>query len=206
MKRLKTFFIYFLLFAALFIVSTLLEKGTVFSMYADINGNAYNSDELTINVEKAKASNVNGYMELKVTNDSNNKIDSSYAKIEFIDEYNLNAITDYVTIKDLEPGESKQYKINFEGDKIAKYNVSFVSELPDKSNIINLFGWEIDATNLFGLGIDLTNIGGVDLTQYMSWDGMKSLVSTGFAFAVNLLKAVPTWGYLVASLIVIWYM
>lgn len=206
MKRLKTFFIYFLLFSALFIGSTLLEKGMVFSMYADISGNAYNSDELTINVEKAKATNVNGYMEFNVTNDSNNNIDSSYAKIEFIDEYNLNAITDYVIIKNLEPGESKNYKINFEGDKIEKYNVSFVPEIPDKSHIINLFGWEIDATNLFGLGIDLTNINGVDITQYFSWDGMKSLASTSWVFISNLLRTVPAWGYMVGALIVIWYL
>lgn len=205
MKRMKTFFIYFLLFAALFIGSTLLEKGMIFSMYADINGKSYNSNELAINVEKAKATNVNGYMKFKVTNDSNKDIDSSYAKIEFIDEYNLKAITDYVRIKDLEPGESKDYKINFEGNKIKRYNISFVSEIPDKSHIITLFGWELDATNLFGLGIDLTNVNGVDLTQYMSWDGMKSLAGTGWAFTINLLKAVPTWGYLVASLIVLWY-
>lgn len=206
MKRMKTFFIYFLLFAALFIVSTLLEKGMIFSMYADINGNAYNSDELTINVEKAKATNVNGYMKFKVTNDSNNNIDSSYAKIEFIDEYNLKAITDYVTIKDLEPGQSKNYKINFEGNKIEKYNVSFVSEIPDKSHVIDLFGWEIDMTNLFGLGIDLTNINGVDITKYFSWDGMKSLASTSWVFVSNLLRTVPAWGYMVGALIVIWYL
>lgn len=206
MKRMKSFFIYFLLFSALFIVTTLLEKGMVFSMYGDIKGNTFNSNELTVAVEQAKATNVNGYMKFKITNDSNNYIDSSYAKIEFIDEYNLKAITDYVIINDLEPGQSKEYKINFRGNKIEKYDISFVSEIPDKSHIINLFGWEIDATNVFGLGIDLTNVNGVDLTQYMSWDGMKSLASTGWVFAVNLVRSVPAWGFVVASLIVIWYL
>ena len=206
MKRMKSFFIYFLLFSALFIVTTLLEKGMVFSMYGDIKGNTFNSNELTVAVEQAKATNVNGYMKFKITNDSNNYIDSSYAKIEFIDEYNLKAITDYVIINDLEPGQSKDYKINFRGNKIEKYDISFVSEIPDKSHIIDIFGWEIDATNVFGLGIDLTNVNGVDLTQYMSWDGMKSLVSTGWVFAVNFVRSVPAWGLVVASLIVIWYL
>lgn len=206
MKRMKSFFIYFLLFAALYIVSTLLENGLILSIYGDIYGNAYNSNQLTINVSEAKATNVNGYVMLDITNNSNEYIDSSYAKIEFIDKYDLNAITEYATITDLEPGESKNYKITFEGNKIEKYNIRFVSEIPDKSHIINLFGWEIDATNVFGLGIDLTNVNGVDLTQYMSWDGMKTLASTGWIWAVNIAKSVPVWGYVIASLIVIWYL
>lgn len=206
MKRLKTFFIYFLLFAALYVGSTLLEKGLIFTMYGDIYGKAYNSDELTINVEKAKATNVNGYMKIKVTNDSNKNIDTSYAKIDFIDEYNLNAITDYLIINNLEPGESKDYKVTFEGDKIERYNVSFVSELPDKSHIINILGWELDTTNLFGLGIDLTNINGVDVTQYFSFDGVKKLASTGWILFSNILRTTPAWAYMIGALIVIWHL
>lgn len=205
MDRMKSFFIYFLLFAALYIVSSLLENGVISSMYGDIKGNAFNSDQLTINVSDAKATNVNGYMLFDITNNSDENVDSSYAKIEFVDEYNLNAITDYVTIKDLKPGESKEYKINFNGNKIDKYNISFVSELPDKSNIINILGWEIDKTNVFGLGLDLTNINGIDITKYFSLDGIKTLTTGGFEYAVDVLKDIPSWAYVIAALIVFWY-
>lgn len=206
MKRMKTFFIYFLLFAGLYIVSTLLEHGLISSMYVDIKGNTYNNDQLTISVSNAKATNVNGYVKLNITNNSNEYIDSSYAKIDFIDEYDLNAITEYVTINNLAPGESKDYKINFRANKIEEYNICFVSELPDKSHIINILGWELDATNLFGLGIDLTNINGVDITQYMSLNGIRTFATDGWLFAIGVARSIPLWGYVVASLIVIWYL
>ncbi len=206
MKRMKTFFIYFLLFAGLYIVSTLLEHGLILSMYGDIKGNTYNNDQLTISVSDAKATNVNGYVKLNITNNSNEHIDSSYAKIEFIDEYDLKAITEYVVITDLAPGKTKEYKINFRANKIEEYDICFVSEIPDKSHIINILGWEIDATNVFGLGIDLTNVNGVDITQYMSLKGIRSFATDGWLFALSVARSIPVWGYVVASLIVIWYL
>lgn len=206
MKRMKTFFIYFLLLLGLYIVSNLLQQGLILNMYSAIEGNAESNNQLEINVSNAKATNVNGYMNLSVTNNSNDYIEQAYAKVDFIDEYNLNAITQYAIIDDLEPGATNNYKINFRGNKINGYNITFVPELPDKTHILNILGWEIDATNVFGLGIDLTNVNGVDVTQYFSISGIRKLTKDFWVFGVDLAKSIPIWGYIAASLIVVWYL
>lgn len=206
MKRMKTFFIYFLLLLGLYIVSNLLQNGLILNMYSAIEGNAESNNQLEINVLNAKATNVNGYMNLSITNNSNDYVEQAYAKVDFIDKYNLNAITQYAIINDLEPGQTNNYKINFRGNKINEYNISFVSELPDKTHILNILGWEIDTTNVFGLGIDLTNVNGVDVTQYFSWNGAKQLVKDSWTLGVSFAKSIPLWGYVVASLIVVWYL
>lgn len=205
MKTMKTFFIYFLMLAGFFVIATFLEKGVIQDMYYKINGQAMNSDTLAIEVLDSKATNVNGYMNVKITNDSNEYIDSAYAKIDLLDEYGLNAMTKYVTVSDLEPGESKTFKFNFRGNKIKSYEVAFVSELPDKSNIINILGWEIDKTNLFGLGIDLTNINGVDVTKYFSFSNIRSFARNSWSLGIGIAKSIPLWAYAIASLIVLWY-
>ena len=138
MKTMKTFFIYFLMLAGFFVISTLLERGVVQDMYYQITGQAISNDTLAVEVLDAKATNVNGYMNIKVTNDSNKSIDTAYAKIDLLDEYGLNAMTKYVTISDLNSGDAKDFMFKFNGNKIKSYEVSFVSELPDKSNIINI--------------------------------------------------------------------
>ena len=79
MARMKTFLTYLILLVGFFAVSMLLENGLLHNMYAsisgDTNGNLITSDgnmdsNLTISVEKAKASNDNGNLKIKVTNTS----------------------------------------------------------------------------------------------------------------------------------------
>lgn len=206
MSRMKTFLIYFLIFAGFFIVSNLLEYGLILNMYADIEGIVNNNDNLTIDVEKAKATNVNGYMDMNIKNDSSEYLEKYYAKIDLYDKYNQESVTEYALISDLQPGECATYKISFRGEKINRYSVELVSEVPDKTNIINILGWELDATNLFGLGIDLTNIYGVDITQYLSIDGIKNGAKQAWDFGVDFAKDIPAWAYAIAALTILWYL
>lgn len=205
MKTMKTFFIYFLLIAGFFLLSNFLENGTISSMYYTIKGSRINNDIMSVEVAEAKATNVNGYLNIKVTNNSNQYIDKAYVKVVLKDEFGSEAMTEYSTIENLEPGKSKNIRIKFRGNRIKNYTVEFVSELPDKSNIINLFGWEFDATNLFGLGIDLTNVNGKNLTEYFSWEGIKSFARKTWRFSINVVQSVPLWAYITAGLIVLWY-
>lgn len=205
MDRMKTFFIYFLLFSGLFIIFNLLENGLVSSMFSEVKGSVINNDTMSVEVTDSKASNVNGYMNVKITNYSDDYIEKAYAKVDLIDEYGYTAITEYVTIEDLAPRESKEFRIKYKGNSIKGYKIGFVPELPDKSNIINILGWEVDSTNVFGTGIDLTNIFGFDLAQYFSVGGIKKFIKSRWNLGLSIAKTVPTWAYVVASLIVLWY-
>lgn len=203
MDRMKTFFIYFLLLAGLFIVLNFLENGLTSSMFSEVKGSAINSDKMSVEVTDSKASNVNGYMKIKITNDSNDYIDTAYAQIDLLDEYGLTAMTEYVTIEDLAPGESKEYKVKYQGNNITGYKVGFIDSLPDKSNIINILGWEIDKTNAFGTGVDLTNIFGINVAN--AFGNISKIFRKRWSLWLSMAGSIPVWAYVIASLIVLWY-
>ena len=73
-----------------------------------------------------------------------------------------------------------------------------VEEAPDKSNILNLFGWEIDLTNVFGM--DLTKMFGGALN-------VETIKETGisvFSWIKVIVSSVPAWAYVIAGGIVLW--
>lgn len=209
MDRMKSFFVYFLLFVGMFIVFNLLENGLTASMFSEVKGTTAGNDKMSIEVSDSKASNVNGYMDIKITNDSDEYIDEAYAKVDLIDEYGMVAATEYITVEDLAPGESKTYKVKYNGNSIKGYNVGVVDEIPDKSNIINILGWEIDKTDAFGTGVDLTKVKvlGMNVGDKLSeiFGGAKKYGKAGWRYFLSVARFIPPWAYVVASIIVLWY-
>ena len=207
MDRMKTFFGYFLLLVGMFIVFNLLENGLVSSMFAEVQGTAIGNDQLAIEVLDSKASNVNGHMDIKITNTSDEYVDKAYAQVDLIDEYGKVVSTEYITVEDLAPGESKTYKVRYDGNYIEGYKVALVDEIPDKSNVIDIFGWEFEKNNLFG--IDLTNlkIFGIDVGNKIIdlLNGAKKYGRAGWSFFMSLANFVPMWAYAIAAMIVISY-
>ena len=208
MDRMKTFLIYLVLLVGFFLVSVLLENGLLYNMYVSINGDTngtlitsdgnVNSD-LTISVEEAKASNVSGNLKIKITNTSGHFIERCYAKIDLYSRQDLLAATKYVEINNFEVNETRNYEIKFKAKEIARYQITIIENAPDKSNIINILGWEIDLSNVFGM--DLTRF-----ADLFSVDGIKSGLSNAWQFTMALVSSIPVWAWCVAAGIVIWFM
>lgn len=207
MDRMKTFFIYFLLFVGMFVVFNLLENGLTASMFGEVKGTATGNEQLAIEVSDSKASNVNGYMDIKITNTSDEHVDKAYAQVDLMDEFGNVVSTQYITVEDLAPGESKTYKVKYDGNNIEGYKVAVVDEIPDRSNIIDIFGWEVEKDNVFG--IDLTNLKvfGIDVGNKIidALSGAKKYGRAGWSFFMSLVDFVPMWAYAIATLIVISY-
>lgn len=206
MARMRTLLLYALGIIGFMFLSYILEDGLIQGMYVPMTGNAssagYNIEITDVN---ASASNVNGYMQFKLTNKSSEK-SNCYMKIDLISEQGLLAATKYVEIKDLEPGQSKDYQVKFKGSEISNYNLNIISEAPDKSNILNLFGWEIDLTDVFGMDLSNTTIFGVKLTELFTWDSAKTAAGNAWDWSLKILESVPWWGYAIGAGIVIWYL
>lgn len=210
MDRMKTFLTYVLLIIGFFALSVLLENGLLMAMYSKISGefNGYytatNSDFSIKNVS-AKACNVNGYMSFDLLNTTGNFIEKCYLKIDLYNEQNLLADTEYVELLGIESGDSKTFNIKFKANNIEKFKISIVENTPDKTNIINILGWEIDLTNVFGLGIDLTNVTifGTKLTDLFTWENIKTTGHNFWDWLVMIATGVPGWAYFFALLIII---
>ena len=207
MARMKTFLMYAVILISFIFLSYILEEGLLLGMYSNIAGSADNgtySEMHVINL-KAAASKVNGYINFTIKNNSKNTV-TCYGKIDLYSKQDLLAATKYIEIFNFEPQAEKNYQVKFKADDIAKYNISLVSEIPDKSNIINILGWEVDLTDVFGMDLSNTKIFGVKLTEMFSWDNVKTAGGNAWSWIQIFLANIPWWGYAIASGIVLWYL
>jgi len=210
MDRMKTFFIYALLIVGFFAFSIFLENGLLMAMYTKITGEFhgyYSKTESSFSIKdaSAKACNVNGYMSFDLINTTGAYIDKCYLKIDLYNEQELLAATDYVEVTEMEKESVQPFNIKFKANNIEKFKISIVENLPDKTNIINILGWEIDLTNVFGLGIDLSNVTvfGVKLTELFTWQNIKYTGSSFWQWFINIAKGVPAWAYAIGWLFIV---
>lgn len=204
MKRMRTFIIYALLLIGFFALSMFLENILLLSMYSSISGEfdgyySVTDSKFSIDNVTGKACNINGYLNFDLINTTGSYINNCYLKVELYNEMGLLADTEYIEISNMDLEKSKTFNIKFKANNIEKFNISVVTDMPDKSNIVDVFGWEIDLTNLFGLGIDLTNITifGKKLTDIFTWANIKATGSSFWAWLVAKLTALSPLEYFI---------
>ena len=204
MARMKTLMLYALGIIGFMFLSYVLEDGLIQAMYVPMTGNASSSGyNIAIEDVKGNASNVNGYMKFKLTNQSAEQ-SNCYVKIDLISEQGLIAATKYVEIKDLQPGQSKDYQIKFKGYEIAEYNLKMVSEAPDKSHIMNILGWEVDLRNVLGMDLSDTTIFGVRLAELFTWENATTAVLNARDWSLAFIETVPPLGYALGIGMALW--
>lgn len=151
MDRMKTFFKYFLLIIGFFIATFIIQFLAFKSMYVSIkdNGIVAGTTDIMLDVTKIKATNVNGFINLNVTNNSENSIKDKFIKIDLIDSQDLLAATKYVKLADIKKEESYSYRVTFKANHIESYKISIVDKVPEYSqNIVNILGIDVDIDNL----------------------------------------------------------
>lgn len=206
MDRMKTFLLYALGILGFMFLSYVLEDGLIENMYVKMKGEVVSSSyNISIEDVSGKASNINGYMKFVLHNE-NTYANNFYIKIDLFSKKGILAATKYVRISDLDTGDTKNYQVKFKGNDIRNYKISIVDEVPDMTNIINIFGWEVDLTNVFGMDLSNSTIMGVKLTDLFSIDGIKTAGGNAWNWTDNLLKSIPWWGYAIGAGIVIWYL
>ena len=200
MSRLKTFLTYVLLMVAFFVASIVLEHGLVKKMYYDMSGIVdsvldYNGKEidLEIKVLNAKSTNVNGYIELTVTNNTDTYINEAYVKVILYSKSNVHGATKYMEVKGLSQNETRVYKLKFKGSYIKRYKITAEKEFPGKKYIFNFFGYDIDTRNIFG----------IDLSQYINTETFASFGKSVFYTIQATIKAIPAWAWIWAWMIVL---
>ena len=207
MARMKTLLSYALWIVGFIFISLLLEDALIENMYVKMSGEVTSSPTIIIDNHTGKATNVNGYMQFSLANNSKTECDD-FVKIELYSEQGLLATTKYVEITDLKPGYTKNYQLKLKGNNYASYKIAVIdaSEVPDKSNVLNLFGWEVDLTNVFGLDLSDLTFFGIKLSEFFTWDNIKTTGGNIWSWTMALLDTVPWWGYLIGGSIIFWYM
>ena len=203
MGRMQTFLTYVLIIIGFFFVSEFLSGQLISQMYVKLNGNVdknfqYNGQGLDLDVEiiDARATNVNGYITARVTNNSNVDIDKAYLKLDLFAKSNIKAVSRYMEISDLKAGEHKDYTLKFRAGYVDTYKVAVKEDYPDEDYVFEIFGYEINTKNF--LGIDISKYINVKAIKEAGFNGVTSVFSFFGKVAhrfVVVAKSVPWWGY-----------
>ena len=134
MKRLKTFGKYILLLIAFYVVSNILAYFCIQTTYSPMEKEINAGENIEINVSYAKATIINGKIEGKIKNISEEDINGKYIKCDFISKRGTKILTKYIQINELKAGEEKDFSISFRADNITKFEMQITDEYQSGEN------------------------------------------------------------------------
>ena len=205
MSTMSNFRNYALWIVGFFIVSVILENALVMNMYKPIDGtinskaifsNVANSVDLDLSVSDARATNVNGFVDVVVKNTSGRFLEKCCVRLDLLTDRGNSAGTRYIDISNFEMNETRRFRVKFNGNEVGSYAISLVEDSPDKTYILDLFGYEID----------LRNVLGIDFAKIIDVNNLKESGLNAWNLGLNFAKTVPAWAYIIAGGIILWYM
>jgi len=143
MSRMKTFFKYFL---AIVICYVVVNVASFFVLKSTYNTKDYSVEDsiLDVQVEEAKATFVNGYINGKIKNNTQTDIDNKYLKVDSYSKRGVHLGSKYTKIKDLIPGEETDFESSFNYEQIDNMKLSII----DGAEIAQgTFDFNFDNTN-----------------------------------------------------------
>ena len=130
MKRIKTFFLYALAIAAFWVLSNFLIYMAINGTYQAMNVQSeMKNDNVQVNIGESKATAVNGYVKGNIHNSSNQRIDKKYLKIDCYSPRDVLMGTKYVTIENLEPGNTMDFDMWFKSKNVDHCKVNIVDKI-----------------------------------------------------------------------------
>lgn len=210
MNKLKTFLIYILIIVGFFLTSEFLSGQLIQQMYVKLKGTVkenfnYKGQEIAIDVDvvDAKATNMNGYVKAKVTNNTDYTIEKAYLRIELFAKTDVKALIRYLEIDNLKPGEQRDYELKFRAGYVDTYKIAVKDEFPDEDYIFEIFGYEFNTRNF--LGLDISKYVNAKAIKEAGFNGISSIFSffglVAHRFTV-VAKSIPWWGYVGALAII----
>lgn len=156
MDRMKTFGIYLLIFVGFYIFSTIAAYFYIQSTYETIDGDVIESNNITVIVEDAKSTIVNGYIKGNILNTTDIEVKSKYIKFDLISKRDNVILTKYIYIDELKAGETKEFNLSFRAENIKKFKIETVEYAENQDK-----GMEVIDIN------ELVNDKNVQLTMFV---------------------------------------
>ena len=135
MQRMKTFFIYLILFIAMYLIVDLLVYFSTKDNYKDLTNYEVTFSSPKVNIIEYKATYSKGHIEGTVTNDTDKLMDNIILKFDFYNNKGTYLGTKYHEIKYFNVGEKSKFDVNFWFEKVDNVKISVVDELPGNIDI-----------------------------------------------------------------------
>ena len=127
MDRMKTFFIYLLIFVGFYIVSNFLISAYIKTSYYKISSYDIDVKDAIVTIIDAKASKDDGYIEGKISNNTDEEITDKYMKVELFSDNDVSLGEEYVKVEGLYSGIVKDFKVDFTYDNVTHFKVTFIN-------------------------------------------------------------------------------
>lgn len=127
MSRMKTFFIYALIAAAIVLCTDFIVNFILDSNYRKIE---YDIGTIApkIEITDAKTTYMNGYVKGTITNNTESKITNQLIKLEFYSSRKNKVGTEYVKVDNLEIGETKNFELKYKIKNVSNVKLTIVEE------------------------------------------------------------------------------
>ncbi|MBO5349495.1 MAG: hypothetical protein J6A89_06745 [Clostridia bacterium] len=126
MARMKTFFIYLLIFVGFYILSNFLISAYIKTSYYKISSYDIDVQDATVVIISAKASKDDGHIEGKISNSTDEEITNKYMEVELFSDNNVSLGKEYIKIEGLYSGVIKDFKVDFTCDNVKHFKISFI--------------------------------------------------------------------------------
>lgn len=123
-KQIATFTILAIIFA---IFTDYMAKVGLRNSYKTISGEI-KSVSPQITVTDAKTTDVQGYLKADVKNNSEEKIEKIYIKLDLFSKRDVNLGTEYLEINDLEAGKERSIEIKYKYSNVDHYEITTKNE------------------------------------------------------------------------------
>lgn len=132
MKTLKKIIMWIAIMMIVYIGIDFSNFYIIASTYKDIESQITNSENINIIVNEAKATYVNGYTKITITNNSEEEINNKYILLDGYSKNNNCLVNKYVKINSLAPKQIKEIQISFKAVEIKKVNIYESEKIQDK--------------------------------------------------------------------------
>ena len=137
MDRLKTFFIYFIIFVAFFFFSNVLIFVGLNTNYKNISNRGEIPSE--VQISQAEATLVNGRIRGTITNNGEEDLNGKYMRVNLYSKRDVLLGTKYLDINNLEQGATDNFELYFKANNVEYYDIIFTDTAEFVHKDLNVF-------------------------------------------------------------------
>lgn len=131
MSRMKTFLIYALIVLAIILCTDGLSNIILESNYEDL-GYDIGVESPKIEILEAKTTKDNGRIKIRITNNTDKKIENKFLKIDLYSDIGNLLGTEYIKIEGIEKGETQEFELKYRQNNVHHFKLTMIDELPEK--------------------------------------------------------------------------
>lgn len=134
MKRMKTFFIYLILFLLLYVFVNVMTYLNLRATLKDIENGGIEFKNPSISIERAQASRVNAIIKGKIRLNENQTVQYKYIRVDLLSERDNILNTKFINVSELSKDKENDFAIRTNTENVKKFKIT-LTDIKDVNEI-----------------------------------------------------------------------